>query len=78
MFGAMQRASSVPASPVRRSSEVAAEAEPPSHEDPRRRSFDHAGGEVDEARDVVKELASAGGLQPSALGSAIDEHEEDE
>ncbi|KAI0654929.1 hypothetical protein C8Q70DRAFT_925024 [Cubamyces menziesii] len=78
MFGAMQRASSVPASPVRRSSEVAAEAEPPSHEDPRRRSFDHAGGEGDEARDVVKELASASGLQPSALGSAIDEHEEDE
>ncbi|KAH9887258.1 hypothetical protein C8Q73DRAFT_713365 [Cubamyces lactineus] len=77
MFGAMQRASSVPASPVRRSSEVAAEEEPPSHEDPRRRSFDHAGGEGDEARDVVKELASAG-LQPSALGSAIDENEEDE
>ncbi|KAI0360395.1 cysteine proteinase [Trametes cingulata] len=77
MFGAMQRASSVPASPVRRSSEVAAEEEPPSHEDPRRRSFDHAGGEADEARDVVKEMAGAG-MQPSTLGSAIEEHEEED
>lgn len=76
MFGGVtQRASSVPTSPVRRSSEVAAE-DPPSHEDPRRRSFDHAGAEADEARDVVKEMASAG-LQSAALSSAIEEHEED-
>ncbi|KAI0371338.1 cysteine proteinase [Pilatotrama ljubarskyi] len=77
VFGPMQRASSVPASPVRRSSEVAAEEEPPSHEDPRRRSFDHAGGEADEARDVVKGMVGSG-LLPSALGSAIEEHEEED
>ncbi|KAI8986639.1 hypothetical protein BD414DRAFT_536564 [Trametes punicea] len=73
MFGAMQRASSVPTSPVRRSSEVAAE----EVEDPRRRSFDYARGEDDEARDVLKEMTGTG-LQPSAFGSAIDEHEEEQ
>ncbi|KAI0674599.1 hypothetical protein C8Q78DRAFT_605655 [Trametes maxima] len=77
MFSAVQRASSVPASPVRRSTEVTAEEEPPSSEDPRRRSFDHAGGEADEARDVVKEMARSS-LQLSAVGSAIAEHEEEE
>ncbi|KAI0634780.1 hypothetical protein C8Q77DRAFT_1156171 [Trametes polyzona] len=78
MFGVSQRASSVPASPVRRSSEVTAEEEPPSHEDPRRKSFDHAGAEADEARDVVKEMASTPGLQSNSFGSAISEHDEDD
>ncbi|KAI0824848.1 hypothetical protein BC628DRAFT_1321380 [Trametes gibbosa] len=68
-----QRASSVPSSPVRRSSEVAARDEPPTHEDPRRRSFDHAGAEADEARDVVKEMAGAS----IPLGSAIIENDEE-
>ncbi|KAI9062188.1 cysteine proteinase [Trametes sanguinea] len=77
MFSAMQRASSVPASPVRRSSEIAAQAqEVPTHEDPRRRSFDHA-GEGDEARDVVKEMVGAG-VQSCSLGSAIDEQDEED
>ncbi|OSD02684.1 cysteine proteinase [Trametes coccinea BRFM310] len=77
MFSAMQRASSVPASPVRRSSEIAAQAqEVPTHEDPRRKSFDHAGGEGDEARDVVKEMAGTS-VQSSSLGSAIDEQDEE-
>ncbi|EIW55600.1 cysteine proteinase [Trametes versicolor FP-101664 SS1] len=78
MFGGVvQRASSVPASPVRRSSELPVDEEPPQHEDPRRRSFDHAGGEADEARDVVKEMAGAA-LPSAGLGCAIAEHEEDE
>lgn len=65
--GRMFRASSVPASPVRRSSEVAAnEEEPPTSVDPRRRSFDHP-GEDDEAKDVVKEMARLG-RSPSGLG----------
>lgn len=75
--GVAQRASSVPSSPVRRSSEVADQTEPPTHEDPRRRSFDHAGGEADEARDVVKEMVGVG-VPPTALGSAIVEDEEAE
>ncbi|CDO71178.1 hypothetical protein BN946_scf184845.g48 [Trametes cinnabarina] len=77
MFSAIQRASSVPTSPVRRSSEVSAREEPPTHEDPRRKSFDHAGGDGDEARDVVKEMAGAG-LPPSSLASAIDEQDEED
>ena len=68
------RASSVPASPVRRSSEVAAnEEEPPTSVDPRRRSFDHP-GEDDEAKDVLKEMARS----PSGLGSVIAEDDEEE
>ncbi|KAI0777373.1 hypothetical protein BD413DRAFT_467236 [Trametes elegans] len=81
MFGAMQRASSVPASPVRRSSEVAAEEEPPSHDDPRRRSFEHSRGDADAVRDAVKQMAGAGagvGVQPSSLDSAIEEGEHED
>ncbi|RDX46100.1 cysteine proteinase [Lentinus brumalis] len=69
------RASSVPASPVRRSSEVAAnEEEAPTSVDPRRRSFDHP-GEDDEAKDVVREMSRVG-TSPSGLESAIVEDEE--
>ncbi|KAI0707530.1 hypothetical protein C8T65DRAFT_650817 [Cerioporus squamosus] len=70
--GRMFRASSMPASPVRRSSEVAAhEEEPPTSVDPRRRSFDHP-GEDDEAKDVVREMAKLGSSS-SVLESAIAE-----
>ena len=41
----LHRASSVPASPIRRSTEATpADDDPPVNEDPRRRSFDHADG----------------------------------
>ena len=70
------RASSMPASPVRRSSEAAAEEEePPTSVDPRRRSFDHP-GEEDEARDVVREMAGSSS-GPSGIQSAIAEAEEE-
>ncbi|KAI0711474.1 hypothetical protein C8Q76DRAFT_677839 [Earliella scabrosa] len=70
------RASSMPASPVRRSSEAAAEEEePPTSVDPRRRSFDHP-GEEDEARDVVREMAGSSS-GPSGIQSAIAETEEE-
>ncbi|RPD56915.1 cysteine proteinase [Lentinus tigrinus ALCF2SS1-7] len=71
------RASSVPASPVRRSSEVAAhEEEPPTSVDPRRRSFDHP-GEDDEAKDVVKDMAKLG-ASPSGRASAIAEEDDED
>ncbi|EMD34764.1 hypothetical protein CERSUDRAFT_116959 [Gelatoporia subvermispora B] len=64
------RSSSVPAA-VRRSSEVAAqEEEPPILEDPRRKSFDHASAEMDEARDEVREMS---GEQRTAESAVEDE-----
>ncbi|KAI0938614.1 hypothetical protein AcV5_000254 [Taiwanofungus camphoratus] len=75
---AMHRSSSVPTSPLRRSSEVTPlEEEPPTHEGPRRRSFDHvgAGEEAEEARDEVKELAEMSGQKE--LPSAVCEDEEE-
>lgn len=71
----MWRASSMPASPVRRSSEVTAHEEPPTTVDPRRRSFDHPGKEDEEAKDVVKEMAGSSNYA-SCIGSAIAEDEE--
>ncbi|OCH93940.1 peptidase C19, ubiquitin carboxyl-terminal hydrolase 2 [Obba rivulosa] len=70
------RASSVPAA-VRRSTEDAArEEEPPVLEDPRRRSFDGASAEMDEARDEVREMAGEGVAVPES-GSAVEEDEEE-
>ncbi|OBZ78363.1 Ubiquitin carboxyl-terminal hydrolase 16 [Grifola frondosa] len=64
----MQRSSSVPASPLRRSSEEPPPEEPPENEDPRRNSFDHAGAEG-EARNSVREMAveSLGITLPSVV-----------
>ncbi|TBU29366.1 cysteine proteinase [Dichomitus squalens] len=71
---AKARASSVPTSPVRRSSELALhEEEPPTSVDPRRRSFDHPG--EDERRDAVARLVSTVSA-PSGLDSAIAEDDE--
>ncbi len=70
------RASSVPASPVRRSSDAAPlEEEPPISVDPRRRSFDHPGEEGEKKRDVVSNTVGVGTV-PAGLGSAIVEGDE--
>ncbi|KAI0747091.1 hypothetical protein C8Q80DRAFT_1179265 [Daedaleopsis nitida] len=72
----MWRASSVPVSPVRRSSEVAVhEEEPPTSVEPRRKSFDHPGEEA-EGRNLVRAMASSSSA-PAGVQSAIAEDEEE-
>ena len=70
------RASSVPTSPVRRSSDVAPlEEEPPTSVDPRRRSFDHPGEEGEKQRNVARDSVGVG-TSPAGLGLAITEGDE--
>ncbi|KAH9943555.1 cysteine proteinase [Amylocystis lapponica] len=75
----MHRSSSVPASPIRRSTEEThQEEEAPVEEGLRRRSFDHAGGDEDkdEARDAVREMATTSGGEYRVPSAAIDDDDE--
>ncbi|KAI0071535.1 peptidase C19, ubiquitin carboxyl-terminal hydrolase 2 [Panus rudis PR-1116 ss-1] len=79
----MQRSSSVPASPMRRSTDQGHEEdhEPPVNEDPRRRSFDHVRGSNDgedvDPRAVVRDVIKSD-LGEDAAGGLASEAVEDE
>lgn len=71
------RASSVPASPVRRSSDaVPLEEEPPTSVEPRRKSFDHPGEEGEKKREALRNSVGVGTFPPG-LGSVIAEDDEE-
>ncbi|KAH9941094.1 cysteine proteinase [Epithele typhae] len=72
-FRSGPRASSVPASPVRRSTDTAPhEEEPPENVDPRRRSFDHPGDDGEEL-DVLGALEGNGITPTPTPGATEDE-----